>query len=74
MRGVTLKNKFIPESETQIPQDIKEVELCSGGNTSYLREVFEEFFFDEEFDGYAPMEDIDFSYRVSRKYKLIVDP
>ncbi|MBU0604872.1 MAG: glycosyltransferase [Candidatus Omnitrophica bacterium] len=38
----------------------------------YRREVFSEFFFDEWFSGYSRYEDVDFSYRVSKKYKMYV--
>jgi glycosyltransferase involved in cell wall biosynthesis len=42
-----------------------------GGATVWRTDVFKEFMFDENFKGYGCMEDIDFSYRVGRKYKLI---
>jgi glycosyltransferase involved in cell wall biosynthesis len=38
----------------------------------YRRSVLAEFAFDEWFKGYSYLEDLDFSYRVSRKYKLAV--
>ncbi|MFH1957602.1 MAG: glycosyltransferase [bacterium] len=44
------------------------------GICSYRKEVFNNFQFDENMKGYGLMEDIDFSYRVSRKYKLIYTP
>jgi len=43
--------------------------LC--GIASYRKGVFENIFFDEKLDGYGLMEDIDFSFRVSKKYILI---
>jgi GT2 family glycosyltransferase len=57
--------------------------LCSLGETTsvewlvgcamvYRKSVFSEFSFDEYFSGYARYEDVDFSYRVGRKYKLFV--
>jgi GT2 family glycosyltransferase len=42
-----------------------------GGATVWRVDIFKEFMFDESFKGYGCMEDIDFSYRVGRKYKLI---
>jgi GT2 family glycosyltransferase len=38
----------------------------------YRRSVLAEFAFDPWFKGYSYLEDLDFSYRVSRKYKLAV--
>ena len=47
-----------------------EVEFLCGGQTAYRRQVCEEFGFDEDFfSGYSALEDVDFSYRVSRKYR-----
>lgn len=42
-----------------------------GGATVWKTEVFKEFMFDENFQGYGCMEDIDFSYRIGKKYRLI---
>jgi len=42
-----------------------------GGSTVWRADIFKEFMFDENFQGYGWMEDIDFSYRVGRKYKLM---
>ena len=53
---------------------ITEVEVLSGCNMSYKKEVFRDFYFDENLKGYAYLDDVDFSYRVSRKYKLVITP
>lgn len=50
------------------------VSVLYGGLTSYRKEVFEEFEFDENFIDYGLSEDFDFSFRVSRKYKLVISP
>ena len=50
--------------------DTVEVEWLSGGVTFWRKKIFNEFKFDEWFSGTGYMEDIDFSYRVSRKYSL----
>ncbi len=42
-----------------------------GGSTIWRADIFKEFMFDENFQSYGCMEDIDFSYRVSRKYELM---
>lgn len=53
------------------------VEFLSGCMMAYRRKVFDTFMFDEQLgklSGYCYMEDVDFSYRVSRKYSLIYTP
>ncbi len=42
--------------------------------TGYRRHVLREFPLDEALAGYALKEDIDLSYRVSRRYRVLVDP
>ena len=46
------------------------VQWLIGGATFWRRSIFNEYAFDEWFCGYAHCEDVDFSYRVSKKYKL----
>jgi glycosyltransferase involved in cell wall biosynthesis len=50
------------------------VEIVYGGTVAYKRDIFNKYKFDEKLEGYSYMEDIDFSYRVSREYKLIYQP
>lgn len=38
----------------------------------WRREILEDYHFDEWFNGYSYLEDLDFSYNISRKYKLEV--
>lgn len=38
----------------------------------WRRQIFQEFQFDAGFGGYSYLEDLDFSYRVGEKYKLVV--
>lgn len=54
--------------------EFKEVEILGGGLTGYKREVFKEFSFDEKLEGKPSMDDVDFSRRVSYKYKLFYNP
>jgi GT2 family glycosyltransferase len=49
-----------------------ETEWLYGGATLWRREVLREFGYDEWFVGHGYGEDVDFSYRVSRKYRLFV--
>lgn len=50
------------------------VSKLPGGLTSYRQEVFKDFKFDENFIKYGMGEDFDFSFRVSRKYKIVITP
>ena len=54
--------------------NVTEVECVPGGLTAYRKEVFREFSFDEALTGYGYMEDDDFSYRVSKKFKNVYTP
>lgn len=38
----------------------------------FRKKIFDEFMFDEFFSGYARYEDVDFSYRVGKKYKMFI--
>lgn len=52
-------------------------DFLSGCMMAYRREVLREFVFDEKLGkigGYCYLEDVDFSYRVSRKYTLLYTP
>jgi len=49
-----------------------ETEWLCGGATVWRSQIFREFNFDEWFASYGIVEDIDFSYRVSKLYKLFV--
>lgn len=53
---------------------VRKVEYFNGWFMSYRRAVFEHERFDEALSGYAYKEDIDFSYRVSRRYTLVQTP
>ena len=59
-----------------LPGNCSYVEALYGHNMSFRREIFSEFEFDEGLEIYplAMGEDIDFSYRVGRKYLLKVNP
>jgi len=42
------------------------------GASVWKREIFERFCFDDYFDGYSYLEDLDFSFSLIKKYKLVV--
>ena len=54
--------------------EVMDVDFLPGGVCSYKKEVFDEFSFSEKYRGYGMGEDKDFSYRVSRRYRLVVNP
>ena len=49
-----------------------ETQWLYGGATIWSREVINTFNYDEWFDGYGFLEDVDYSYRVSQKHRLYV--
>lgn len=53
---------------------VRRIEYFNGWFMSYRREVFDHERFDEALAGYGYKEDIDFSYRVSRRYTLVQTP
>jgi len=55
-------------------QVFKEVEALSGCCMVYRRKALQNHHFDETLGGYAYMEDVDLSYRVSREYALFYEP
>lgn len=61
---VTLKNY----------NNTRKVSALWGCAVGYRKEVFEKFDFDENLNGYALGEDIEFSYRISKKFDLIFTP
>lgn len=53
---------------------VTDVEVLTGYEMNYRREVFDYYQFDENLTGYCWNEDIDFSYRVSKRYRLVFNP
>ena len=69
-KGAVLKSGYHTDFGT-----IKEVQYAqwlSGGATIWRREVISEFDYDEWYEGHGFLEDLDYSYRVSKKYRLAV--
>lgn len=60
-----------PTAIPPVSEDI-ETDWLYGGATFWEKSVFAEFSYDEWFKGTGYMEDVDFSFGVSRKYKLMV--
>ena len=58
----------------KIDNNISFVESLPGGCSAYRKKVFLDYKFDENLKGYAYLEDVDFSFRVGKKYKLLYQP
>ncbi len=56
------------------PAGVRPIEVMSGCCSSYWRKVILQMRFDEALSGYAFKEDVDFSWRVSRCYRLVQTP
>ncbi|MFC1546348.1 glycosyltransferase family 2 protein [bacterium] len=59
-------NPYCPAKKTHSTQ------WLAGGATVWIRQVIDEYSYDEWFEGYGFCEDVDFSYRAGKKYKLFV--
>lgn len=52
---------------------VKEVEFLPGCALSFRRKIFKEFIFTDRYRSYGFGEDKDFTYQVSKKYKLLIN-
>lgn len=68
--GIILPSGF--QSQFYPLGEITPVEWLAGYAMVYRKRIFNEFMFDEWFYGYAHCEDLDFGYRLSKKYKLFI--
>lgn len=57
-----------------VPERRMPAEVIRGTAASYRRDVFQTERFDESFPEYGLGEDCDFSFRVSRRWRLLVEP
>lgn len=84
-RGAFLKSLFLLESRQQgilLPSGFQAslwpvrattyVRWLCGGATIWRREIVEQFDYDEWFEGTGYLEDLDYSYRVGKKYQLAI--
>jgi len=73
--GHILRSGFATDYGEGLPfKGVKRVDFLFGGVSSYKAWIFQEFSFSESYEEYGQGEDKDFSYRVSRKYLLLVNP
>ena len=68
---------FLPNGVPTFPhwkKDFSETEFLSGGITFWRRKIIQEYRYDERLIGYGHGDDVDVSYRISRKHKLFFEP
>ncbi len=58
----------------RLPTDTHGVDFLAGGVSAYPKRIFKTFRFSEAYTGYGLGEDKDFSFRVSRQYRLLINP
>ncbi|HUF10020.1 MAG TPA: glycosyltransferase [Rhodothermales bacterium] len=61
-------------SAQSVPLDSRLQVECLGGCATYRRELVAGLRFDDSLEGYSMDEDLDFSYRVGRMARLVVEP
>ena len=70
-----IRGAVLPSGFQVMLTDFREdtpVQWLPSGTSVWRREVFQSFRFDEWYAGYSYLEDLDFSYQVGKKYKLVV--
>ena len=69
--------KFLASGVQTFPhwkKEFCETEFLSGGCTFWRRKIIQQYRFDERLSGYGHGDDVDVSYRISRRYKLFFQP
>jgi GT2 family glycosyltransferase len=69
-RGIVLKSGF--NSQLCSTEETRQVSWLMGGATIWRKSVVDEYKFNEWFAGYAHCEDVEYSYRVGKRYRLMV--
>ena len=71
------RSMFLPSGHyvfVAYPETVIEVEAMESCRSSYYRHVFNKYNFDDSWPGYSICEDLELSYRISRKYKQYQTP
>lgn len=71
-RGIMLRSGF--QSTLWPALEAREVDWLCGGATVWRREVINQFDYDEWYIGTGYLEDVDYSYRVKQRYRLMIVP
>lgn len=70
-KGVMKRSGFADFVAPDSAEGIHMTEILSGCNMLYRRRILDRYSFDEAFEGYSLMEDVEFSHRVSKQYRLV---
>lgn len=70
-KGVMLRSGFAAFLDPKYVNVSKTTEVLSGCNMLYRKAILKKFKFDEAFEGYSLMEDVEFSHRVSKRHSLL---
>jgi glycosyltransferase involved in cell wall biosynthesis len=68
--GMVLSNGFV--SMLDDPKETIEVDWLNGGATVWRREVIKKYSYDEWFQGSGFMEDMDYSFNIRERYRLVL--
>ena len=71
--GARLKPSNFPIHSTGLTET-RDCEIMASTAVSFRTDVFKKYLFDVNLSGYVMAEDVDLSYRVSRKYRLLTVP
>jgi len=72
-KGVMKRSGFANYHPMKIDK-VYTTQVLSGYSCCYRRPIFDQYIFDEYFEGYSLMEDLEFSYRVSKENTLVYTP
>ncbi|MBC2709803.1 MAG: glycosyltransferase family 2 protein [Desulfosarcina sp.] len=73
-KGIVKKSGFARFPYGHCTESFLPTQVIMGCSSSYRRGIFDEYKFDEYFEGYSVMEDVEFSYRISKQGLLIYWP
>lgn len=73
-KGVMKRSGFADFQFTENRDHIDATQVLVGCSCCYRKTIFDEYAFDEFFEGYGVMEDVEFSHRVSKHNKLLYTP
>jgi len=69
-RGAMKPSGFAGFVDPDLADPIQPTDVLVGNNMLYRKSIFDHYLFDEYFDGYGMMEDVEFSHRVSKTHNL----
>ena len=69
-KGYMKRSGFASFVDPNSADDIQPTDILSGCNMLFRKYIFDFYLFDEFFDGYSLMEDVEFSYRASKTFNF----